>query len=194
MDDHLDSCETVNGAITRIRQVIEIHKAGGFVICNWISNSKEVLNEIPEDLRANTDKQLNTDNAISIERILGMWWDAKADSFAFRINETKLKNVSLESPTKREVLRVVMSVFDPLGLISPILVAGRILLQYIWRSNSTWDQRLPSELQVKWKTWLNCLNNVNILKIPRCYLASTSRYGYTYLLTQAKKPIQQQLI
>ncbi|XP_044745202.1 uncharacterized protein LOC123307065 [Coccinella septempunctata] len=181
MDDHLDCCETIDSAINRIQQVIEIHKAGGFVICNWISNSKEVLDNIPEDLKAHSDKQLNSDDGLATERILGMWWDAKTDTFIFRVNESKFENIHLKSPTKREILRVVMSIFDPLGLVSPILVAGRIFLQNIWRSNITCDERLPRDLQAKWEIWLNLLNNVKTFKISRCYLPLSSSYGSTEL-------------
>ena len=55
-----------------------------------------------------------------------------------------------KNPTKRDVLRVVMSVFDPLGLLGHFVMQGKILLPDIWRSGIGWDDELPTELNEKW--------------------------------------------
>ena len=34
--------------------------------------------------------------------------------------------------TKRIVLRIIASVYNPLGLVSPVLITGKILLQDVW--------------------------------------------------------------
>lgn len=64
MDDYLDSAENEQKAIKLIKEVIEIHARGNFSICNWTCNSKEVLKQIPTELRSENNKNLNleTDN------------------------------------------------------------------------------------------------------------------------------------
>ena len=52
-------------------------------------------------------------------------------------------------PTKRKVLQVLMSILDPLGLVSHFTTGSKILLQDIWRSGTKWDEELNRELCVK---------------------------------------------
>ena len=50
--------------------------------------------------------------------------------------------------TKRKILSLVSSVFDPLGWVSPLTVRGKIFLQTLWKEKMGWDQTLNTE-QVK---------------------------------------------
>lgn len=61
-----------------------------------------------------------------------MWWCQSNDSFIFKLNSAKLDPAIVNGdrkPTKREVLRTLMSIFDPLGLLANFLVYVKILLQ-----------------------------------------------------------------
>ena len=72
-------------------------------------------------------------------------------------------------PTKREVLKVVMSIFDPLGMLGNYMVRAKILLQDIWRSSLNWDEEISQALFKRWKIWLQGLQQIKDLKIDRCY-------------------------
>ena len=48
--------------------------------------------------------------------------------------------------TKRKVLSLISSLFDPLGWLSPLIIRGRIFLQALWKSKVGWDQELPEQL------------------------------------------------
>ncbi|XP_070140453.1 uncharacterized protein [Drosophila kikkawai] len=72
-------------------------------------------------------------------------------------------------PTKTEVLQVLMSLFDPLGLLSCHTIGLKILLQKIWRANIYWDEELPESLLEDWKQWKLLLSQVATVSIPRCY-------------------------
>ena len=50
--------------------------------------------------------------------------------------------------TKRKILSLVSSVFDPLGWVSPLTVRGKIFLQTLWKEKMGWNQTLNNE-QVK---------------------------------------------
>jgi len=41
--------------------------------------------------------------------------------------------------------------FDPLGLISPVVVVYKIFLQQLWLHKLDWDDQLPLELLNHWK-------------------------------------------
>jgi len=111
-------------AIEISSQVREVHSRGGFEIRNWASNSSTVLSY----LKNNGDAK-------------------KQESVQFGATEKVLV------PTKREVLQVLMSIFDPLGLLSCHTIGLKILLQKIWRSNISWDQELPKSLLEDWNQW-----------------------------------------
>ncbi|GBP69845.1 hypothetical protein EVAR_89349_1 [Eumeta japonica] len=78
-----------------------------------------------------------------------------------------------ERPTKRQVLKIVMSLFDPLGLASPVTTKAKQLLQEIWRRGTGWDDEIDQDLATQWNDWKSQLINLKNEKIPRCYLRYT---------------------
>ncbi|XP_041632161.1 uncharacterized protein [Drosophila kikkawai] len=49
VDDFIDSMSDEEKAIEITNQVKEVHARGGFEICNWASNSREVLSHLKND-------------------------------------------------------------------------------------------------------------------------------------------------
>jgi len=49
--------------------------------------------------------------------------------------------------TKREILSGILRLFDPLGLLSPITIKAKLLMQQTWTLNISWDNALPEEIQ-----------------------------------------------
>ena len=49
--------------------------------------------------------------------------------------------------TKRKVLATTASIFDPLGLLSPAVIAYKIFLQKLWQDKLQWNELLPVHLQ-----------------------------------------------
>jgi len=140
-------------AIEISSQVREVHSRGGFEIRNWASNSSTVLLYLKND--GNSKKQEPVQFGAT-EKVLGMYWDPHKDVFKFVCRFSRLKRDVLTDPavpTKREVLQVLMSIFDPLGLLSCHTIGLKILLQKIWRSNISWDQELPKSLLEDWNQW-----------------------------------------
>jgi hypothetical protein len=58
-----------------------------------------------------------------------------------------------KTPTKRKLLRVSMSLFDPIGYLSPITISSRILLKTVWKNEIGWDDELKTNLYENWKSW-----------------------------------------
>jgi len=167
VDDYLDSVSTEEEAVKRAHAVIRVHDDEGFQIRNWASSSARVLQQIPNHLRAVTDEQLIGEEKLPCERILGIRWDPNCDQFMF---VAKLKTEGGKLPqTKREILRVVMSLFDPLGFLANYIVRAKILLQDIWRSAIGWDDEVAGTLLLKWKDWLSLLPSVRNLAVQRPY-------------------------
>ena len=98
-----------------------------------------------------------------IERTLGIMWCAETDSFQFRI-------VIQDRPlTRRGILSTVSSVYDPLGLVAPLILLGKQILQDLCRENADWDDPISDQLRPRWEQWRNDLRLLESLKIPRCY-------------------------
>nr|XP_043069244.1 uncharacterized protein LOC122322057 [Drosophila bipectinata] len=84
VDDMLDSVDTEEEAISLARQVHYIHLQGGFLIRNWVSNSREVLSALGEG--APTLVRLDEATDGQTEKVLRMWWDTKEDLIRYRVS------------------------------------------------------------------------------------------------------------
>ena len=138
---------------------------GGFHLTKWTSNSRELLASIPKDERAKEVKDLDLDK-LPIERALGIQWSAESDEFYFKI-------VIKERPlTRRGILSVMSSIYDPLGLLSPVILPVKVILQELCRLKLGWDDTIPDEYQSAWLRWLEDLPKLSQLSIPCCYKPS----------------------
>jgi len=92
----------------------------------WVSNSPEVVAATPE-----ADRATELSFAVRQEPVvktLGISWNSTEDTFTI-----SGANISTELPvTKRNVLRKVATVFDPLGFVGPFVIKAKILLQELW--------------------------------------------------------------
>ncbi|XP_058817214.1 uncharacterized protein LOC131680519 [Topomyia yanbarensis] len=174
VDDYLDSFPTIQEAIEVVNDVKAVHLKGGFELRNFLSNSIDVLKGIGE-IPAKDSKCLLLDKEENAESVLGMRWIPKDDVFTYSFAlRNDLQPILAENyiPTKREVLKVLMSLFDPLGFICFFLVHGKILMQDIWASGSEWDDRINIDLYQRWKQWTDLFPQLNTIRIPRCYFRS----------------------
>lgn len=177
VDDYLDSCDSEEEAIKCVKQVIFVHQKGGFEMTKWISNSKRVVESVPEHLRAQVFHDLKIDSE-NTERTLGLSWSPVNDEFVFELNFKKIPvelSNGFKIPTKREVLRIVMSVFDPIGFLAPIIIKARVLMQNIWKSRIDWDSEIPENLFELWQNWLKDLYTLAPIRIKRCYFPTISQ-------------------
>lgn len=66
--------------------------------------------------------------------------------------------------------------FDPLGLISPVLINAKLILQELWQLQLNWDETIPMELEYKWKLFLDNLHEIATIKIPRLITADAEEF------------------
>ena len=80
-------------------------------------------------------------------------------------NLEKLQNHTL---TLRRVMGIVCSVYDLLGLISPITLKLKILLKETHKiPKLKWDDDLPREMQLRWVEAIKDIVNMQEIRIPR---------------------------
>ena len=88
-----------------------------------------------------------------------MNWDKQRDTFRVEI-PTESQRL-----TKRNILKTLASIYDPLGFISPVLLIGKILFRNLCDLRIPWDNEIPQEIEIK---WVKSVNGLNIkAEIPR---------------------------
>ncbi|XP_047522967.1 uncharacterized protein LOC125061535 [Pieris napi] len=133
-----------------------------FELRGWASNKKEIV-------EADGEQEVHLGE--NEEKTLGLRWLTSEDCLGFRSQFRKIPNEvarGMQTPTKREVTGAVMSTFDPLGLLSPILIQGKKLIQKIWRSGVGWDDQITEDDTEAWKSYLEHIGRIKDIRLPRC--------------------------
>ncbi|XP_006817251.1 uncharacterized protein LOC102807024 [Saccoglossus kowalevskii] len=80
--------------------------------------------------------------------ILGILWNSSSDY----LHVKKMKSLDFgKFTTKRDVTSYSASLYDPLGLYSPVHVRAKLLIQALWLNNSDWDQAIDSKFLLQWQ-------------------------------------------
>ncbi|KAK3739698.1 hypothetical protein QZH41_004056 [Actinostola sp. cb2023] len=162
-DDCLRSEESDKKAIERVHDIIHACKEGGFHLTKISSNSRRVLETIPEDERSKEVKgiDLSFDN-LPVERALGVQWHIESDVFGFKIT---LKDMPY---TRRGILSTISSVYDPLGFAAPVLLPAKRILQELCKSDTDWDDPISEEYSHQWERWRIKLPTLETFTTERC--------------------------
>lgn len=163
VDDCLKSVATEEQAIGQIKELRELLKRGGFELKKWLSNSRNVMKCIPPSDLATSAATLDLNHdLIPTERVLGIVWRTADDSFSFDVN------VKQKPSTKRGLLSITSSIYDPLGFLCPFVLIAKLLFQTLCRMNLDWDESIPEEIHKQWLRWLDDLKLLSNFKVPRC--------------------------
>ena len=122
MDDNIHSMPTIADAKNSFSQTKDCLKKGGFRLTKFVSNTPEVLAEISDDDKNETK---------GIMRVLGQNCNVTTDDFVMFPLEQIPKDAAVY--TQRKLFSLVSSIFDPLGLLSPLTIRVKMILQQIWK-------------------------------------------------------------
>ncbi|XP_046808368.1 uncharacterized protein LOC124420202 [Lucilia cuprina] len=161
VDDVLAGGHTIEEAKEGQTQLIAALDSAGFPLRKWISNTRELLKDLPEDHLLDVDL-LNLPESNNA-KTLGIRWNAKEDTFFFNVPLIERKSAY----TKRTVLSDIARLFDPAGWLAPIVISAKIIMQQIWQDNTAWDECLKPLTLIKWQKFLQFYDNINRIHIPR---------------------------
>ena len=161
VDDCLKSVSSEKEAVKLALDLRSLLEMGGFKLTKWLSNSRYVLKQIPESERAPAIVSLNP--ALPRDRTLGINWDVNADEIKFNVK------VRDQPFTRRGILSIVSSIFDPLGIVSPITLRAMAIIQNLCRQKLQWDDKISKVDENEWKTWLNSLLHLENVAVKRCF-------------------------
>ena len=134
VDDCLKSIENEEKAIKLMQDLTALLAKGGFNITKFTSNNRAVIDSILPEKRAKSVRQLDIKaDTLPLERALGVYWNTETDSFCFKIKLLEKK------PTRRNILSLTSTVFDPMGFVSPFIMPAKLVLQNLCRMGLDWD-------------------------------------------------------
>ncbi|XP_055688575.1 uncharacterized protein LOC129793053 [Lutzomyia longipalpis] len=158
VDDCLVSVKSLEEAQELQRQLIEVLRRGGFSLTKWTSNHKDLRPEETGEIYAGIFSA-----ADYITMALGHTWDSIVDQIKFQAPV----DASMEIKSKRSLASAIAQLYDPLGLIGPVVVEAKIMLQTLHELKLGWDEAVPSDIQTQWKSFIKALQDIKRMSIPR---------------------------
>ncbi|XP_038106598.1 uncharacterized protein LOC119766232 [Culex quinquefasciatus] len=161
VDDILSGADSPDEAIECLKQLQGLLSRGGFPIHKWSSNESAVMDQIPEGER---EKLIDLDGLTGgVVKALGLYRSPGDDEFRFTANQADAD----ADATKRRVLSEIGKFFDVLGLLSPVIIKAKILMQRVWLAGLSWDVLLEGGLASTWEQFQIALPFVRDIRIPR---------------------------
>ncbi|XP_071582337.1 uncharacterized protein [Temnothorax nylanderi] len=140
-------------------QLIGLLGNAGFKLRKWASNRVSLLAGIdPTDHGLAQSKPLCADDHV---KVLGIKWNPSADAFQFEVT------ISSVPETKRAIFSTIAKIFDPLGWLTPMVITAKILMQQLWLIKCNWDDVVPDDFLIRWRTYHSQLKLVREISIPR---------------------------
>ncbi|GIY75183.1 uncharacterized protein CEXT_625181 [Caerostris extrusa] len=186
---HLDSTEY---QIESLQATVKKLKRGFYVdnLTISVENQQELL-----EFKAQTMKIIN---AASFElrcwahtgtkhsetqNVLSLKWDTVTDELYCVSPETDM-GIS-DTISKRKLLSIVNSIYDPIGFTSPATLLPKLLLQEGWRNKLDWDEELTLDMQLRYGRWDKRIALIEKCRIPRRILYGSFKKATLHIFTDA---------
>lgn len=169
VDDLLSGANTVEEALALQKEFIEMMAAGGFMLHKWASNHPSLLTMV-----SNADSEkIAFFKDEKTTRALGLTWQPGSDVFLTTLHDITF---SSEPCTKRTVYSDIAKLYDPLGLLGPLIFSAKVCLQRLWQLEVQWDEVLTEDVAESWKTFRNQIVEMGEISINRCVLPYASSH------------------
>jgi len=125
VDDLVTGSNNLSEARKLQEEIIHILEKGGFALHKWCASHPDLLKGIPEQLR---ESEVSCDfKKYEGIKTLGLVWHPLQDTFKYEINIRPCQEIV----TKRLVLSIISSIFDPTGLLGPVIVRYKMFIQQL---------------------------------------------------------------
>ena len=131
----------------------------GFNLRKWDSNDETV-----KRLICNDNSKFMKGN--KIRKVLGINWNIFHDKPELEISD--LAKIALELPaTKRNILKILAIFYDPLGLVSPIVLQSKLIYHSLCKEKINWDIIVPESIRNVWDKFVETLRHSEKIVISR---------------------------
>ena len=152
MDDPVNSMENTEKAREFWQEAVSIFNDGGFKLRKFRSNDEDLLREF-------ADGQVQ-----QFHKVLGVSWDLKSDELLPLVD---LDDTVPKKLTKREVLSCLSKIYDPCGLVSPVVTPLKIVVQDCWKEKLGWDEEVNQDFRRRVEEILKGFSGGNLLRVNR---------------------------
>ena len=149
---------------------------GGFNLRKWMTNNRTLQKFIDSSEKVVIDDFVEQENVSyakeelgihdKYKKVLGVSWDLNTDELIFEMEQLASNGLKL-SYTKRNILKISASFYDPMGLICPVVLQPKILFQQLCALKIGWDEVVDGDLCMKWESFLIDLKELQSLKVNR---------------------------
>ncbi|XP_052750564.1 uncharacterized protein LOC128200612 [Galleria mellonella] len=132
MDDYIGSVDSSSDEAAQLAaDIVNIHARAGLEMRGWVSNDPKALRLLPNHLLSESVSNINLNlanfpSSTPCIRALGLYWHPSSDLIGFNTSIKSNQETLPSSLTKRIILSLIMRVFDPLGILAPVVIRGRI--------------------------------------------------------------------
>ena len=167
VDDLITGGETTKEVCHLKNTAVAIFGEAGFELHKWHSNEQTLESETNSEQEDEKDDESYAKEQLGVKpgetKMLGLPWDKLKDMMAVTFTAAP------PDVTKRETLRFLASIYDPLGIASPVSLVGKILYQDICDQRIPWDVRVPEKLAERWNIFEKSLTSM--VQVPRSLAA-----------------------
>ncbi|XP_058827202.1 uncharacterized protein LOC131687165 [Topomyia yanbarensis] len=161
VDDCLGGAQSIDEALQLREELDSLLTKGGFTLRKWTSNKLEILQGLePDQIGTQSALMFAPEESISA---LGIGWEPETDKLRF---DSKIDREAV-ADTKRKILSSISQLFDPLGLIAPVVIRGKMLMQELWLLHCDWDDSVPDIVQEKWNQYQQQLPKIAEYTVDR---------------------------
>ena len=105
------------------------------------------------------------------ESALGLKWNVEGDFFTYTVS------LQDKPATRRGLLATTASLYDPLGLVAPVVLVPKLIQQELCRQQLDWDDEIPPATVAEIIKWKESTHELSSLKIPRSFQPGPSFEG-----------------
>lgn len=160
VDDMISGGDSIEEVLAIRQEVSALLQKGDFIIRKWCSNVPAVLDGVASE---DVEQFLKFHDGTDVTKTLGLIWDPKSDNFIFSFTPADDWKVV----TKRSILSSIARLYDPLGLIGPVITKAKIFMQHLWKLELQWDESLPQSLHSSWLEYISKFDLVYRFTFPR---------------------------
>ena len=159
VDDALTGADTKEEVLSIRKELTDLLQTGCFNIRGWTPNDSDILRGLSEQDKC---RKIQLSDSQTI-KTLGVFWNSQVDAILYSVDTL----ADLPRVTKRSISSVIARIYDPLGLLAPVIIRAKIILQHVWSLKINWDESLPADLHTDWSRYYTQLALINNVRFPR---------------------------
>jgi hypothetical protein len=131
-----------------IQQLIEFFYLCAMKIRKFEGNTHSVLKDLKAELMIKDLQDIfEATRSTTKVKVLGLLWDYVRDVLKFDFTAVERAEMPI---TKMKMLILLHRLYDPLGILIPFCITGKLQVQDCWQMGLLWKDNLPHDQETAW--------------------------------------------